>query len=270
MPQVAPRRARAVALDVLDRIEVGGAFANLVLPGVLDRSGLSPADRRFATDLVYGTTRMRRACDFLADRFLARPVESRVRNALRLGAYQLVFAGTAPHAAVGETVAVAPPRARGLVNAVLRRVADGRDQVVWPDDATRLSVPDWVLDRLVADLGRERALAAVAAMNEPAAVAARDDGYVQDPASQRVAAAVGAGPGERVLDLCAAPGGKATALAAAGARVVAADVRDRRAGLVRRNAAATGVADRLDVVVADGTRPPWRPAAFDRVLVDAP
>jgi 16S rRNA (cytosine967-C5)-methyltransferase len=265
-----PRPARAVALDVLDRIDGEGAYANLALSGALDRSSLGPADRRFVTELVYGTTRMRRACDFLVGRFLARPPEGRARNALRLGAYQLGFAGVPPHAAVGETVAVAPRPARGLVNAVLRRVAEGSGAVDWPDDATRLSVPDWVLDRLVADLGRDRALAALAAMNEPASAVERDDGYVQDPASQLVSAAVGAVPGDRVLDLCAAPGGKATALAAAGARVVAGDVRAGRAGLVRRNAGATGVADRVSVVVADGTAPPWRPASFDRVLVDAP
>lgn len=264
----AGRASRAVALEVLGRIDEGGAYANLVLPGALERSGLGPADRRFVTDLVYGTTRMRRACDHLVDRFLARPVEGRVRDALRLGAYQLAFAGVPRHAAVGETVAVAPRRARGLVNAVLRRVADAA--VIWPDDATRLSVPDWVLDELSASLGPDVALAALAAMNEPATVSERSDGYVQDPASQQVAAAVGAEAGERVLDLCAAPGGKATALAGPGVRVVAADVRPRRAALVRENAGRVGVADRLDVVVADGTAPPWPPASFDRVLVDAP
>lgn len=260
--------ARAVALDVLDRIDEGGAYANLVLAGALDRSGLAEVDRRFVTDLVYGTTRMRRACDHLVDRFLARPVQGRVRNALRLGAFQLVFAGVAPHAAVGETVAVTPRPARGLVNAVLRRVAAA--PVAWPDDATRLSVPDWVLDELTASLGAERALAALAAMNEPATVATRPDGYVQDPASQQVAAAVGAEPGERVLDLCAAPGGKATALAGAGARVVAVDVRPPRVALVRDNAERVGVGERVAVVAADGTRPPWPAASFDRVLVDAP
>ena len=264
----AGRGARAVALDALGRIGEGGAYANLVLPGALERSGLGPADRRFVTDLVYGTTRMRRACDHLVDRFLARPVEGRVRDALRLGAYQLAFAGVPRHAAVGETVAVAPRRARGLVNAVLRRVADA--PVTWPDDATRLSVPDWVLDELTSSLGAERARAALAAMNEPATVSERADGYVQDPASQQVATAVGAGAGERVLDLCAAPGGKATALAAAGARVVAADVRPRRAALVRGNAERVGVAERVAVVAADGTAPPWPTATFDRVLVDAP
>jgi 16S rRNA (cytosine967-C5)-methyltransferase len=261
--------ARALALDVLDRID-GGAYANLVLAAALDRSGLARPDRRFATELVYGTTRMRRACDYLVDRFLARPVEGRVRNALRLGAYQLAFAGVAPHAAVAETVEVAPKRARGLVNAVLRRVADA--PVAWPDAATRLSVPDWVLTRLAEDLGPDDAEAALTAMNEAAAVTERADGYVQDPASQQVAAAVGVQPGELVLDVCAAPGGKATALAGAaeGVRVVAADVRPGRAGLVAANAARVGVVERLAVVAADGTRPPWRPRVFDRVLVDAP
>ncbi len=260
--------ARAVALDVLDRIDDEGAYANLALSGALDRSRLAGPDRRFVTDLVYGTTRMRRACDYLADRFLARPVDGRVRNALRLGAYQLAFAGVPPHAAVGETVGVAPRPARGLVNAVLRRVADAPTS--WPDDATPLSVPDWVLDELSEALGRERALAALATMNEPATVSERADGYVQDPGSQAVAAAVEARPGERVLDVCAAPGGKATALAAAGARVVGADLRLGRARLVRGNAERMGVGERLAVVVADGTRPPWPVGSFDRVLVDAP
>jgi 16S rRNA (cytosine967-C5)-methyltransferase len=257
---------------VLDRIEDEGAFANLVLPRTLARSDLDERDRRFVTELVYGTTRMRRACDFLVDRFLAKPPAGRVRNALRLGAYQIAFAGVPAHAAVAETVAVTPRPARGLVNAVLRRVAEQPTPAPgWPDDATRLSVPDWVLDRLAADLGRDRALAALAAMDEaPAGVTERPDGYVQDPASQQVAAAVGARPGELVLDLCAAPGGKSTALAGAGAQVVAADVRDRRAGLVRGNADRLGLADRISVLVADGTRPPLRAAAFDRVLVDAP
>jgi 16S rRNA (cytosine967-C5)-methyltransferase len=260
--------SRAVALDVLERIDEDGAYANLALSAALERSGLTGPDRGFATDLVYGTTRMRRACDFLADRFLARPVEPRVRNALRLGVYQLAFAGVAPHAAVSETVAVAPRRARGLVNAVLRRVAES--PVVWPDDATRLSVPDWVAGRLAADLGPHVAAGALEAMNEAATTSERPDGYVQDPASQQVAAAVGAGSGDRVLDLCAAPGGKATALARAGAWVVAADVRPGRAGLVAANVARLDLGGRLAVVAADGTAPPWRPGSFDRVLVDAP
>src|SRR5690606_29928641 len=177
-------RARLVALDALDRIDPGGAYANILLLEVLERSGLEARDRHFVTELVYGTTRMRRACDHLVDRFLTRDLDPRVRNALRLGAYQLHFMASAPHAAVGETVAVAPRAARGLVNAVLRRVAT--TPVTWPDEATRLSYPDWVVERLTADLGEDAAIAALEVMNEAPPVTERADGYVQDLASQWV------------------------------------------------------------------------------------
>ncbi|MFZ6002724.1 MAG: transcription antitermination factor NusB [Actinomycetota bacterium] len=264
-PSASPRTARALALDALERIERDGAYANLVLPEMLERSNLEPRDRHFATELVYGTTRMRRACDFLVDRFLTRDVDPRVRNALRLGAYQLHHLSLAPHAAVGETVEVAPRAARGLVNAVLRRVATGG--AVWPDEATRLSYPDWVVGALVADLGEADAINALEIMNTAPVVTERDDGYVQDLASQWVAEAVGALPGERVADLCAAPGGKSTLLAKSGAHVVAGDMRKSRVGLIRANVRADGP---LSIVTADAARPPFGPATFDRVLIDAP
>ena len=104
-------------------------------------------------------------------------------------------------------------------------------------------------------------------MNTAPPVTEREDGYVQDLASQWVAAAVGAGPGQRVADLCAAPGGKALALAATGAAVVAADLRPGRAALIAANARGRTA---LPVVVADGTVPPFAPGSFDHVLVDAP
>ena len=259
--------ARRLALEALLRVEQEGAYANLVLPGLLARSALDPRDRGFVTELVYGTTRMRRACDWLVDRFVMRDLDPPTRATLRLGAYQLVFLDTPAHAAVNATVGVAPTRSRGLVNAVLRRVADGpRD---WPDEGTRLSYPDWIIDRLTEDLGSTAAVESLEAMNEPAVSVEREDGYHQDPASQWVAAEVCAEAGEVVLDLCAGPGGKATLLAATGALVVATDVRPTRAGLVRDNAAGLGLAD-VEVLAADGTRPPFRPASFDRVLVDAP
>ena len=260
--------ARRLALEVLGRIERDGAYANLALRAALDRCDLDRRDRAFVTDLVYGTTRMRRACDHLIDRFLHDDIQPEVRTVLRLGAYQLHWAGVPPHAAVSATVAVAPRRVQGLCNAVLRRVADY--QPTWPGPAVELSVPDWLIDRLVADLGLDDALAALAAMNRPAPAVVRDDGYYQDRASQLVADLTGEGlvPGGRVLDLCAAPGGKATALAAAGASVVAADLRPARLGLVAQNADRLGHA--VALVAADGRTPPFRPGSFDRVLVDAP
>ena len=74
---------------------------------LLERSGLSSRDRGLVTDLVYGTTRMRRACDWLVERFLTREPDPQVRAALRIGAYQLVFADVPPHAAVSATVGAA-------------------------------------------------------------------------------------------------------------------------------------------------------------------
>jgi 16S rRNA (cytosine967-C5)-methyltransferase len=263
---------RRLAIEALVRIERDGAYANLVVPSLLDRSDLETRDRGFVTELAYGTTRMRRACDHLVDRFLlAETVDPPVRAALRVGAYQLAFAGVAPHAAVDATVSATPRRVRGLVNAVLRKVAThpvGDDE--WPDDATRLSYPDWIVDVLVHDLGRDDALAALATMNEPATVTIRADGYRQDPGSQAVAALVDARPGHRVADTCAAPGGKATALASTGAWVAASDVRVGRLGLVAANRDELGLRDSLSVVVADGRALPYRPGSFDRVLVDAP
>jgi len=264
-----PRRdARAVAADALLRVE-HGAYANLVLPHELDRADLSAQDRNFATELVYGTTRMRRACDWLVDRYLMRAPDPATRAALRLGAYQLAFLGTPAHAAVGATVEIAPRRTRGMVNAVLRRVA-ADPEPGWPSVAVRLSYPDWLVDRLVADLGMDDAVGALECMNTAPQVTVRADGYVQDRASQWVAAAAGASTGERIADVCAAPGGKATSLAAGEpAVVVGLEVRPARATLMASNVARLEV-ENLAVVVGDGRRPPLRAGCFDRVLVDAP
>ena len=175
--------ARALAVDALVRVEQG-AYSNLVLPVMLRSSSLPTRDRAFATGLVYGTIRRQRALDHLLDRVTDRPLETLdppVRAALRLGAAQLVD-GVAAHAAVSETVdAVArrAPRARGFVNAVLRRVADLGPPWAWPegDDVgsvgVRTSHPDWIVERLYGDLGADDALGVLTADNTAPAVTLR-------------------------------------------------------------------------------------------------
>jgi 16S rRNA (cytosine967-C5)-methyltransferase len=259
--------ARMVAFRALQRIDHEGGYANLVLAAELGRSKLVERDRKFVTDLVYGTTRMRRACDALVDRFVSVNPSPEVRTVLRLGAYQLHFAGVPPHAAVGETVELAPKKARGFVNAVLRRVANTPMQ--WPSDAVRLSYPDWIVERLIAELGHDDAIATLTTMNEAPSVTERDDGYIQDLGSQWVAAAVPAREGDLVLDVCAAPGGKATGIATTGATIVAADLQPQRVGLIVDNANRLGTTDVVSLA-ADATRPPFAPASFDHVLIDAP
>ncbi len=262
------RSARAVALDVLRRIEHEGAYANLVLGPMLDASELSDQDRRFATELVYGSTRMRRACDAIVDRFASQPPDDATRSILRLGAYQLAYTGVAPHAAVSETVRLAPTKTRGFVNAILRRISEiSIDDMTWPSEAARLSYPEWIVDALRADLG-DGAIPTLEKMNEAPSVTERPDGYVQDFSSLWVAYSVEAQEGERVFDMCAAPGGKSTAMAHSGATVIAADHARGRTRLVAENV--TRLELDLAIVTADGLAPPFAPGSFDAVLLDAP
>lgn len=265
--------ARGVALEALVAVEEG-ARANVVVPQLLERSRLEERDRNLVTELVYGACRMQRACDWISARYVRGRLDAQVRSAIRLGVYQLGWTRIPPHAAVSATVEEVNGPGRTVANAVLRRCASALagGLPVWPDPATELSYPDWIVERLSRDLGPRDARAALEIMNEPASATVRADGYVQDRASQMVAAYVSAlaGPGSTVLDACAAPGGKSTALASDGAGlVVAADLSEPRARVIAANARRTGASAVL-AVVADGTAPPWRRRNFDAVLVDAP
>jgi 16S rRNA (cytosine967-C5)-methyltransferase len=249
-----------------------GGRANVVVPELLGRSQLDSRDRSLVTELVYGTCRMQRACDWLTGRYVRGPIDDEVQAGLRVGAYQMGWTRIPAHAAVAATVEEIRGRGRGLVNAVLRRVANDIEKglVIWPDLATELSYPDWIVDRLVKDLGAEPARQALRTMNEPAAAVARADGYMQDRASQMVAAHLQRFGAGRVLDVCAAPGGKATGLAGpATGLVVAADLSARRAAVMAANVARLH-ATQVTTVVADGRDPPFRRGSFDLVLVDAP
>ncbi len=253
---------------MLVRVDTGGAYANVALPAALVQSGLDERDRAFATELVYGVTRRRRALDWALDAYLATPPPPPARAALRMGAYQIIELATPAYAAVSATVAAAPRNYRGLVNAVLRRVAEAGTPD-WPDDATRLSYPDWIVETLTSDLGRDAAIGALESMNSPASVHRREDGYVQDPSSQLVVEAMGVHADDLVADMCAAPGGKATALAARGAHVIAIDSHRGRVGLLEANRRDLG-AESMHVIAADARHPPLRHGCFDAVLVDAP
>ncbi|MEM7143173.1 MAG: transcription antitermination factor NusB [Actinomycetota bacterium] len=261
---------RRVAIEAIRRIDEDGAYANVVLPKMLADTDLEARDKGFVTELVYGSTRRKRALDHVVDRFLVQDPPPTARAALRIGAHQLIEMGTPPHAAVSATVSAAPKRFRGMVNAVLRKVAAAiGDGIAYPSDPVALSYPDWVVTRLREELGQEIADAALRVMNEPATVQLRDDGYVQDESSRRIAALVPSGPDLRVLDVCAAPGGKTTEIAGRGAFVIGADLHRARVGLITGNAERLG-ADNVAALQADATAPPFAAASFDAVLVDAP
>ncbi len=261
--------ARSAAVEVLVAV-AEGARTPEALDRVLSRRGnLEPRDRALVTEMAHGTVRMSRALDILFDPLLNREIDTDVRALLRLGTYQIHWMGTPPHAAVSATVGAARAQVRGLVNAVLRRVSRiDLAKIDWPSEGVRLSYPEWLVERVTADLGAD-AVPALEAMNLPQRAPARSDGYVQGLASVWVADEVPVGEGAVILDLCAAPGGKSTALAGRGAQVIAADRSPARVGVLDRVAERYGQ-DRIRVMVADATEPAVRTGSVGAVLVDAP
>ena len=179
-----PRRGgedpRALALDVLQRVEATDAYANLLLDARLRRGGLRDPDRALATELVYGVLRWRGKLDWILARVLDRPLSALdppVRQILRLGAYQLCFLARIPDfAAVDEAVRLArrarAGRSAGYVNAILRTVA--RQRPIPGGDPTADPIgyweslgshPRWLVERWVARLGANEAGQLMAANN---------------------------------------------------------------------------------------------------------
>ena len=170
---------RLAAYDVLVAVRTKDAYANLVLPRLLGERAIAGRDAAFTTELVGGTLRGLGTYDALLDHVTGRPPDPAVRDALRLGAHQLLAMRVPDHAAVGSTVELVRARVghkpAGFVNAVLRRLAS-RDLVSWLDtiDApqdVRTSHPAWVVVELARALGRpEEVEALLAADNERPAV----------------------------------------------------------------------------------------------------
>jgi len=312
------------------------AFADIVLDRALREGRFpDPRDRGLLTELVMGTLRRRGAIDYALLPFLSRPLEKTdayVRNALRVGAYQLFYTRVPDRAALNETVsAVKAARgggAGGFVNAVLRGIVRaGKFPSLPPEGDPRrlpaeLSATKPLIDALARSMGEGEARSYLAAClekppfavranpfrvpadrllarlevegKEPAPCRYAPDGFVlgkpaplfsdaaflegaylaMDEGAQLIAPLLAPAAGERVLDACAAPGGKTThmaALAGGKAAIVAADVSVARLRLLRETVSRTA-APGIEPVLHDFSRAPLPNSrgAFDKVLVDAP
>ena len=294
--------ARALALDLLASVLLDGRPLEDAAP---DKA--SPEDRAFARRLAATALRRAGQIEALLDRFLARPLPrraERTRLLLMLGMAQILFGEVPAHAAVDTAVGLAEPRMKGLANAVLRRCVREGPALVEAQDAARLNTPPRLMAGWEAAYGEAAARAiAEAHMGEapldltlhrpdapgplpegetmptgslrvvrPGAIS-RMPGYVeggwwvQDMAAALPARMLGPVAGERVLDLCAAPGGKTAQLAAAGARVTALDRAPDRLAAARANFTRLGL--EAEWVEADAAE--WRPERpFPAVLLDAP
>ena len=294
--------ARRAAYEVLLRVFEQDAYADRAFRTAA--AGLDERERAFAQRLAYGAVQRVRTLDHAIETLGKRPVrklDPPVRAALRLGAYQLAYTETAPHAAANESVELVRgarlERAVPFTNAVMRRLAAGMQGLLdaLPDGALKESYPDWIADVWTRDFGAEMALALMRAQNEPLETVVRlvrgappgeptdvpgayrvarvdelavAEGRIwpQSRGSQLAGLAVGSQDGERVLDLCAAPGGKATQLRG---EVTAVEIDPGRARELRENVARLG-ASNVDVVEADATALPPELTGYDRALVDAP
>ena len=265
------------------------AYADRALASAVE--GLDDRDRSLAQRLAYGTVQRTRTIDFGIEQLGKRPVrklDPPVRAALRLGAYQLAWTDQAVHAVVDDAVelvrAAGRERAVPFTNAVMRRLQHGFNGLVasLPEGPLKHSYPDWIAEIWERDFGAETALELMRAQNEPpqlevhaaepvgeptdvpgAYVVERADVSRMRPmsrASQLAALVVGSQEGERVLDACAAPGGKTLLLAG---EVTAVEVHPGRA-----QAMAKEMPPNVRVVVADVRE--LAESGFDRALVDAP
>ena len=294
--------ARALALDLLASVLLDGRPLEDAGP---DRE--SPEVRAFARRIAATTLRRAGQIDALIDLFLARPLPrraARTRLLAMLGMAQFLFENVPAHAAVDTAVGLAEPRMKGLVNALLRRCVREGLALVGAQDAARLNTPPRLLQGWEAAYGEAAARAIAEAhlgdvpldltLRRPEAPGPLPEGETMPTGSLRIArpGAIGRMPGyedgswwvqdmaaalpmrmlgpvggERVLDLCAAPGGKTAQLAAAGARVTAVDRAPERLDAARANFARLGL--EAEWIEADAAE--WRPdGLFPAVLLDAP
>ena len=326
--------ARRLALNVLTDVREKGAYASLALGERLRAAHLSPEDRRLATGLVYGTLENQLQIDYALDRLMDHPTREPVqRDILRMGAYQILFLDRVPDsAAVDEAVkltrAMGMEAACGFINAVLRNLSRGKDEIAWPDREADLmgylsvmgSMPRWLVEKLMAAYGPEEAGRVILYREEEHPVCVRpnltrlsDDEFeklleekgwraerglaphawliygagdlaadadyragrfsIQGQSSMLAAEALEARPGMKVLDACAAPGGKSAYLCEQmqlTGRVYAWELHEKRAQLLEGVRRRLGL-DNLRISVRDALD--FRPDLedmLDGVLLDAP
>jgi 16S rRNA (cytosine967-C5)-methyltransferase len=166
---------RLAAYDVLVAVRVDDAYANLVLPQLLRERQITGRDAAFTTELVGGTLRGQGSYDAIVDHLAGRPPDPAVRDALRLGAHQLLGMRVPDHAAVASTVELVRNRVghkpAGFTNALMRRISerdlDGWMELIDASQDVRYSHPSWIVVELARALGRPDELEAMlAADNE--------------------------------------------------------------------------------------------------------
>ena len=310
--------ARQTAFDVLQRWEESSAYAEDLIAQHAESGQLSSADRGFTNALVLGVLRNLSLLDHWIDTMRGRgKLDRDVRDALRLGLFQILCMRVPDHAAVNETVGLVRKHARPIVNAILRRATREHASLLEGIDSLpveiRYSTPDFLIDKWAVQFGREATRSLCEWNNRPAdiiiranqlqpeaatIIAAAEDteaipgaanfyrvasvpldwierglAYVQDPATAIAPTLLAPQPGQRVLDACAAPGGKTALLAEMmqnRGTIVATDRAEKRCLTLRDNLQRMGV-EIAEIATADwGSEETAEFAPFDAILLDVP
>jgi 16S rRNA (cytosine967-C5)-methyltransferase len=305
-----PRRA---AVSILRAWEKGHVYAESLIERHASRNELSPQDRGLLNAIVLGVLRHKRLLDHWIGTLRKGKLDDETRDILRVGLCQLLILQLPDHAAVFETVELGKSAVRGLINAVMRRAAATKEQLLdlsaLPPEVAH-SHPDWLYHRWKKTFGKEQAIALMAFNNRPAPTIARINPlvpaeelpesaypdlpehfigiegaipsrllasgaiYIQDPATRHCVELLAPKAGEKILDACAAPGGKAFLIAAAqggGKDLVCTDSNDKRLPRLRENLQRLHC-EGVEVAVHDWTQPApaeWH-ASFDGILLDVP
>lgn len=276
------KSAREHAYAVLLRCSAGGAYSGQTL--ALETAGLDAREAALCTRLVMGVLQNLYLLDYYINASLTAKSspEPAVLTVLRMGAYQILFMDRIPdRAAVSESVELVrragKPGAAGLVNAVLRRIS--KREIPQPAEPWVLySHPEWFFRRMAALYGEDFAVSLMRADNEESenclhSAFAPDEAYIQDPAAYKAVEMAGLEPGMKVLDACAAPGGKsftAAVLMQNRGSILSCDIHEKKLRQISANAARLGI-DIISVLPADaGQYNPEFASAFDAVIADVP
>lgn len=251
--------ARRVAFEVLRRVH-GGGHSDTLLHELA--KPLAPRDAALAQEIVYGVLRHQNQLDWLAQHFSGRQiltVDEPTAILLRMGLYQMRYLARIPaHAAVMEAVELAKRSSKraaaGLVNAVLRKAH--KRQLNFPDPAIELCLPDWLYQRWLSQFGEQQTRTIALTFLKPP-----EKGM--DLGARSVVPHLNLVPGDRYLDLCAAPGNKTwQALKTSDLKAIACDRSFKRLLPLQQIG--------IPLVHLDAAQPlPFKPS-FDRILADAP
>lgn len=305
---------RQAAVSALRSWAKGHDYAETLIERHAQRRKLSSSDRGLLQAILFGVLRNRRLLDYWIGKLRDGKLDPETRDILRVGLCQLLILGLPDHAAVNETVEAGKASVRSLINAVLRRATLAKKRMLDDLDDVPMPVihshPDWLYNRWRQAFGTRNAISLMEWDNLPASTFFRlnplaptpetlpgnpVDGapgfyqldgalptsllatgsvYIQDPATRHAIELLNPQPGERILDACAAPGGKAFLIAAAlgsADGLVCTDSNEKRLPRLVENLARLH-AGQASVSVHDWTKPapPELHHSFDGILLDVP